>query len=249
MSFNYEDIKNTNVIYGDSREQDRLMRFKNCLDEFLDGHNKTKFEKMGILKDKKNNGELYFQNVALEYGDYAFNDVVVEFKNYEDFKTCVRGNILTKQVEELYMHSGFKDCALVVVCDDFNHFWNEKPQWKGVVRFNSKINVFVVPSEEKAFEFILHFFWLGGRHLSQPPRSIMKSNANFAMNLLWATRVFSYNQVHEIIKKTGISTIPQLLDLFGSYTPKRLQANLGVRGVTEKKIGKCQSILEGRVYI
>ena len=249
MSLFYEEIKDTGIVYVDAQEKERAERFKKHLDEYLDNTTKTKLEEMDILKDKRENNEEYFQVKSLEYGDYAFNNVVVEFKNYEDFKTSIRQGTLTTQIEDMYAHSGFKDCALVIVCDNPTHFWNDGAQWKGVVRFNSKVNVFVASSEQKAFEFITHFFWLGGKHISQAPRSRMRKNSNYAMNLLWATRSLSDKQIRAITKKTGISTMPDVLELFGKYSAKELSDKLSIRGVTEKRIRKCKSILEGRILL
>lgn len=249
MSLFYEEIKRQNIVYVDTQEKERGERFKKYLDDYLDNKTNSKLEEMDELKTKRENNETYFKIERLEYGDYAFNDVVVEFKNYEDFKTSMRDGNLTTQVEDLYAHSGFKDCALVIICDNPIHFWNEGAQWKGVARFNSKVNVFVASSEEKAFEFICHFFWLGGKHISQAPRTKMKNNDNYAMNLLWATRSLSDKQIRAIQKKTNIQTMPQVFELFGKYSPEELRGKLNIKGVTERRLKKCKAVLMGELLL
>ncbi|WP_292601390.1 ERCC4 domain-containing protein [Methanobrevibacter sp. UBA212] len=249
MSLFYEDINGKDIVFADSQEKERATRFKKYLDEYLDNNTKSKLEEMDVLKDKRKNKEEYFKTASLEYGDYAFNDVCVEFKNYEDFKTSLRDGKLTTQVENLYAHSDFKDIALVVICDNPIHFMNENTQWKGVLRFNSKINIFLAKDENMAFEAICHFFWLNGRHLTQPPRSKMKKSNNYAANLLWATRTLSDKQIREIIKKTKISTIPQAIDLFTKNNPQELHDTLNISRLTVKRIQDCKQVLEGNPLI
>ena len=174
MSLDYEDIKDKEVVIVDSREKDRAKRFKRYLDSYLEKKSNSKLEVMDVLKNKRKNEDEYFKIDNLEYGDYAFREVVVEFKNYEDFKTSLRDGKLTTQVENLYAHSGFKDIALIVICDNPVHFMNENSQWKGILRFNSKINIFLAKDENMAFEAICHFFWLNERHLTQHKRSKRK---------------------------------------------------------------------------
>lgn len=248
MSLFYEDIKNKDTVFVDSREKERAQRFKNHLDNYLDNTSNTKLEDMDVLKNKKKKGESYFEIDNLEYGDYAFNDVAVEFKNYEDFKTSLRDGNLTSQVENLYAHSDFKDIALIVICENPVHFMNENSQWKGVLRFNSKINIFLAKDEEMAFESICHFFWLNGRHLTQPPRSKMKKSSNYA-NLLWSTRTLSDKQIREIIRKTNISTIPQAMQLFTENDAEELCNKLNISRLTVERIENCKHVLKGEPLI
>lgn len=247
MSLLYEDISGKDVVFVDSQEKERAKRFKKYFDAYLD--NLKKIEIMDNIKNKRKNEEEYYQITSLEYGDYAFNDVCVEFKNYEDFKTSLRNGSLTTQVENLYAHSDFKDIALVVLCDNPVHFMNEKTQWKGVLRFNSKINIFLAKDEDMAFEAICQFFWLNGRHLSQPPRSKMKKSSNYAANLLWATRTLSDKQIREIIKKTNISTIPQAIKLFTENDPQELYDKLKISRLTVERITRCKKVIEGEPLI
>ena len=246
MSLFYEDINGKDIVFADTREKDRANRFKKYLDEYLDSTTNTKLEEMDVLKNKKKNNEKYFENENLEYGDYAFNNVCVEFKNYEDFKTSIRDGSLTIQIENLYAHSDFVDIALVVIVDNPVHFLNEKSQWKGIARFNSKINIFLAKDEKMAFEFICHFFWLNGRHLTQPPRTKMRKSDNYATNLLWATRTLSDKQVREIVRKTGISTIPQAIALFTDNDAVELHDKLKISRLTVERIENCRNVLLGK---
>lgn len=245
MSLFYEDISGKNIVYADTREKDRANRFKKYLDEYLYSTTNSKLEEMDVLKNKWKNDEQYFQIDNLEYGDYAFNDVCVEFKNYEDFKTSIRDGSLTIQIENLYAHSDFVDTALVIIVDNPVHFLNEKSQWKGIARFNSKINIFLAKDEKMAFEFICHFFWLNGRHLTQPPRSKMRKTDNYATNLLWATRTLSDKQVREIVRKTGITTMPQTIALFTENDSQELHDKLNISRLTVERIENCKNILLG----
>lgn len=247
MSLFYEDISGEDIIYVDSQEKERANRFKKYLDNFIDSTTKSKLEEMDIIKDKRKNNENYFKIESLEYGDYAFNEVCVEFKNYEDFKTSIRDGSLTIQIENLYAYSDFEDIALVIVCDNPVHFLNDKTQWKGVARFNSKINIFLAKNEEMAFEFICHFFWLNGRHLSQPPRTKMRKNSNYAMNLLWATRTLSDKQIRDIVRKTGITTMPQAISLFTEHDSQELCDKLNISRLTVKRIENCKRVLQGEM--
>ena len=247
MSIFYKDITGKDIVFVDTQEKDRAERFKRYFDDYIDNHKKP--EVMDIIKNKRKKGKEYFKTASLEYGDYAFNDVCVEFKNYEDFKTSLRNGNLTTQIENLYAHSEFKDIALVVICENPVHFMNENSQWKGILRFNSKINIFLAKDEDMAFEAICHFFWLNGRHLTQPPRSKMRKSNNYAANLLWATRMLSDKQIREIIKKTKISTIPQAIDLFTKNDPQELRETLKISRLTVEKIENCKKILEGKPLI
>lgn len=247
MGLFYEDIVGKEIVFVDTQEKERAERFKKYLDEYLDSNTNSKLEEMDVLKNKKKNNEEYFKITNLEYGDYAFDNVAVEFKNYEDFKTSIRDGSLTTQVENLYIHSDFDDIALVIVCDNPVHFINEKSQWKGVLRFNSKINIFLAKNEKMAFEAICHFFWLNGRHLSQPPRSKMKKSNNYAANLLWATRTLSDKQIRGIIKKTNINTIPQAIELFTKYDSQELCDKLNISRLTVERIEKCKHVLKGEL--
>ena len=114
MSLFYEDITGKDIVFVDTQKKDRAERFKRYFDDYIDNHKKV--EVMDIIKNKRKNGKEYFKTASLEYGDYAFNEVCVEFKNYEDFKTSLRNGNLTTQIENLYAHSEFKDIALVVIC-------------------------------------------------------------------------------------------------------------------------------------
>ena len=249
MGLFYEDIHEKGIVFVDSRETERANRFKKYLDNYLDNNSNSKLEEMDILKNKKQDNKEYFKITNLEYGDYAFNNVCVEFKTYEDFKTSIRDGNLTTQIENLYAYSDFLDIALVVICDNPIHFMNEKSQWKGILRFNSKINIFLAKNEEMAFECICHLFWLDGRHLSQPPRSKMRKNSNYAANLLWSTRTLSDKQIREIIKKTGITTIPQAIELFTSNDSEELCAKLNIARLTVSRIENCKNVLLGRALI
>ena len=249
MALFYKDISGTGTVFVDSQEKERANRFKEYLDNYLDSTTNSELEEMDVLKNKKKNNEEYFKIAPLEYGDYAFNNVCVEFKNYEDFKTSIRDGSLTIQVENLYAYSDFDDIALVVICDNPVHFSNDKTQWKGVARFNSKINIFLAKNEDMAFEFICHFFWLNGRHLTQPPRSKMRKNSNYAMNLLWGTRTLSDKQIREIIKKTGITTMPQAIALFTENDSKELHDKLKISRLTVERIENCKNVLLGKPII
>lgn len=249
MPLFYEDISGAGIVFVDSQEKERADRFKKYLDEYLDSTTNSKLEEMDVLKNKKKNNETYFKVESLEYGDYAFNNVCVEFKNYEDFKTSIRDGSLTIQIENLYSYSDFEDIALVVICDNPVHFLNEKTQWKGVARFNSKINIFLAKNEDMAFEFICHFFWLNGRHLSQPPRTKMRKNSNYAQNLLWATRTLSDKQIREITRKTGITTMPQVISLFTENDSQELHDKLKISRLTVERIENCKRVLQGELIL
>lgn len=245
MALFYEDIKGQNKVYVDTQEKERAYRFKEYLDNYLENTSNSKLEELDILKNKKTKGEDYFEIATLEYGDYSFNDIAIEFKNYEDFKTSIRDGSLTTQIENLYVHSGFKDIALVIVCDDPIHFSNDKVQWKGAIRFGEKCNVIIAKDENTAFEAICHLFWLNSRHLSQPPRSNMKKSDNYAANLLWATRTLSDKQVREIIRKTKITTMPQCINLFTEFTPIELHDKLNIPRLTIERLENCRRVLKG----
>lgn len=247
MSLFYEDITGKDIVFVDTQEKDRAVRFKKYFDDYIDNH--KNIEVMDIIKNKRKNGKEYFKTASLEYGDYAFNDVCVEFKNYEDFKTSLRNGNLTTQIENLYAHSEFKDIALVVICENPIHFMNENSQWKGVLRFNSKINIFLAKDEDMAFEAICHFFWLNGRHLTQPPRNKMRKSDNYAANFLWATRTLSDKQIREIIRKTNISTIPDVIRMFTKYTPEELCEKLNISRLTVKRLENCKNVIEGNSLI
>jgi len=249
MSLFYGDINNQDIVFIDSRENERGKRFKEYLSDYLDNNSKSKLQVLDVLKDKKDNNEEYCKITTLEYGDYAFNNVCVEFKTYEDFKTSIREGKLTTQIENLYSHSEFLDIALIVICDNPIHFMNEKSQWKGILRFNSKINIFLAYDEKMAFECICHLFWLNARHLTQPPRSKMRESNNYAANLLWSTRTLSDKMIREIIRKTNITTIPQAIELFTEYDPEDLHDKLKIRGLTVKRIENCRNIIQGRLLI
>jgi len=249
MSLFYDDITGKGMVFVDTQEKERANRFKKHLDNYLDNNTNSKLEEMDILKNKRKSNQEYFKVASLEYGDYAFNNVCVEFKNYEDFKTSIRDGSLTIQIENLYAFSDFEDIALVVICENPIHFMNDASQWKGLVRFNSKINIFLAKDEKMAFDFICHFFWINGRHLSQPPRTKMKKSSNYAANLLWATRTLSDKQIREIVNKTKITTIPQAIELFTKYDPTELHAKLKIPRLTVKRIEACKSVIEGEVLL
>lgn len=249
MSLFHEDISGKGIVFVDTQEKERANRFKNHLDSYLDNTTNSKLEEMDVLKNKKKNNQEYFKVSQLEYGDYAFNNVCVEFKNYEDFKTSIRDGSLTIQIENLYAFSEFEDIALVVICENPIHFMNDASQWKGLARFNSKINIFLAKDEKMAFDFICHFFWLNGRHLSQPPRTKMRKSSNYAANLLWATRTLSDKQIREIVNKTKITTIPQAIELFTKYAPEELHTKLKIPRLTVKRIEACKSVIEGEVLL
>lgn len=249
MSLFYEDIVGSGIVYVDTKERKRANRFKKYLDNYLDNRNNTKLEEMDVLKNNRENNREYFKVSTLEYGDYAFDNVCIEFKNYEDFKTSTRDGSLTTQIENLYSFSDFKDIALIVICDNPVHFLNDDSQWKGVLRFNSKANIFLAKDENMAFEAICHFFWLNGRHVTQPPRSRMKKSDNYAANCLWATRTLSDKQIRQIIKKTRITTMPEAIDLFTKYSAEDLHKQLNIPRLTVKKINECKSIITGESLI
>ncbi len=249
MTLFYEDIVGKDTVFVDTKEKERAMRFKKYLDNYIDSNTNTKLEEMSVIKDKRKNNEEYFKIESLEYGDYAFNNVAIEFKNYEDFKTSMRDGSLTLQVENLYAHSDFKDIALIIICDNPIHFMNEKSQWKGILRFNSKANIFLAQNEKMAFEAICHFFWLNGRHVSQPPTTRMKKSDNYALNLLWATRTLSDKQAREIARKTKITTIPQAIQLFTKYSPQELHDKLNISRLTVERLENCKRIIEGETLL
>ena len=239
MGLLYEDIKGKDIVFVDSHEGERALRFKLYWDNYLDTC--KKIEILDIIRDKKKHNEEYFiSDKELEYGDYAFNDVVVEFKTAQDFKTSMQSRRLTMQVEDLYAHSEFKDKALIIV-DDGTINWDSSPLWKGLASFNSKINAFVVPSETKAFEFICHLFWLNGRRLTQPPKP---TSDNPAMNLLLATRM-KERWARRVVQQFNLSTIPQVIDLFNKYSASEIANKVDNKHVNEKVIADAQAIIKG----
>lgn len=246
MGLLYEDIKGKDTVFVDSHEGERALRFKLYWDNYLDTC--KKIEILDIIRDKKKHNEEYFiSDKELEYGDYAFNDVVVEFKTARDFERSMGAKDegrLTIQVEDLYKHSGFKDKALIIV-DDGTINWNDASLWKGLASFNSKINAFVVPSETKAFEFICHLFWLNGRRLSQPP---VPRSDNYAMNLLLASDMRE-KWARKMVQRLNLSTIPQVIDLFNKYSASEIAKKVNVPRLTEKKIAKTQAIIKGELLL
>lgn len=244
MGLLYEDIKGKDIVFVDAHEKDRANRFKKFWDNYLD--TRKDIQILDAIKDKKKHDEEYFiSNKELEYGDYAFNDVVVEFKTARDFERGMgKERQVSIQVEDLYRHSGFKDKALIIVDDGTIH-WNDASLWKGLASFNSKVNAFVVSSETKAFEFICHLFWINGRRLSQPP---VPQSDNYAMNLLLASGMRE-KWARNMVKRFNLSTIPQVIDLFNKYSASEIADKLNVPRLTEGTIAKTQAIIKGEPFI
>lgn len=207
-NLNHGDLRR-NTIYIDAREKggpyDRSRLFRNY---FL----KLRREKL----KKKGFNQLRFIEFekTLEIGDFAFENCVVEFKEFENFKQDARSGELTRYVENLHM-SDYKSKMLLVRCtpDEYEWLYNANDLYKGVVRFGDKVNIMFAPDYTRCWESIIHMFCLNAHHMVQPPRNKMKKNYNYAHNMLWATHELSEGQIKKIIRKTRITTIPHVLNL------------------------------------
>lgn len=208
-NLNFDDLKK-GTVYIDAREKggqyDRSKLFRNYLLNLM--RDKT-FHKKGFNRIKR--VEI---DKTLEIGDFAFENCVVEFKEFENFKQDTRSGELTRYVENLYI-SDYKSALLLVRCDPDEYDWlyNADDLYKGVVRFGDKINIMFAPDYRRCWESIIHMFCLNAHHMIQPPRNKMKKQYNYAQNMLWATHQLTQSEIEKVIGILNITTIPHVLQL------------------------------------
>lgn len=209
-NLDYNDLKK-NTIYIDAREKgkqyDRSRLFRNYFLNLKRDKNRKKPKGFNQLK--------YIEfDKTLEIGDFAFENCVVEFKEFENFKQDMRQGELTRYVENLHM-SDYKSKLLLVRCtpEEYEWLYNAPDLYKGVVRFGDKVNIMFAPDYTRCWESIIHMFCLNAHHMIQPPRSKMKKHYNYAQNMLWATHELTEAEIKRIISKTNITTIPHCLKL------------------------------------
>ena len=230
MSLFYEDIKGTNTIYVDSREKKsgRSKEFYDTLYNHLQTTSTPKELKKSFTKIKKGNRLVrdnegnptlninFKDDVTLEMGDFAYNDCVVEFKEWEDFKNCMQNRTFSGGLNAHYcdslLRSGFKDIMIIIVAD-FQHYFNQPNFYKGGVYYGSKINWQITPSREKAFEMIIHFFKWNGTHLNRPAVTPMRESQNLAMNMLYAVTPLNTKEIKKLVKRYRLNTVQDVLKL------------------------------------
>ena len=216
-AINYENLS-PKTIYIDSKEKLGNNRSKRFI-EFINKHSKKKYE---IVSNKN-----------LEVGDYIFEDVVVEFKELEDFRTCMHSGKLTSQIFDLYI-SDFIAAYLVIKGDisDLTH-----QEYKTLTRFGNQVSIVFVDSYKECWELILYWFGLNGRHLTQQPIKPMKNKKNLAYNMLLATCELSEFRINKIVREYQLHTFQ---DVF-----KLTKQHLIDCGVSEKKSERIIKILNG----
>ena len=106
---NFNDLRKNN-IYIDAREKggkyDRSRLFRNYYLKLKRGKSKKKgFNQLKFIEFDNN----------LEIGDFAFENCIVEFKEFENFKQDCRSGELTRYVENMHM-SDYKSKMLLVRC-------------------------------------------------------------------------------------------------------------------------------------
>lgn len=238
-----------NLIYIDSRENDRAERFVKYLEKYLEKNNsKTKIiGEMKPIRDKWKKSEPYYKITELPHGDYIYDNVIVEFKGWEDFKTSMRNTRLNYQIEDMVTQTNFKDKVLIVDCNDEYRHFNNDGMYKSIARFGGKINCNVVRSENEAFDLILYLFRLNANHIDRSPTDTVKKK-NWILSVIYTSRVFSYAQAQEIVKKTAITTLPQLLTFFNKDT-EYIHKALSIPRVTVKKIDDFKKMLNGEILL
>ena len=206
-AINYENLS-PKTIYIDSREKLGNNRSKRFI-EFINEHSKKKYE---IVSNKN-----------LEVGDYIFENVVVEFKELEDFRTCMRSGKLTSQIFDLYI-SDFIAAYLVIK----GGISDLTPQeYKTLTRFGNQVSVVFVDSYEECWELMLYWFDLNGRHLTQQPITPMKNKGNLAYNKLLGLMKLSEFRINKIVRECNLFTF--------SDVRKLTEKDLIECGVSEKK--------------
>lgn len=190
---NYENIS-PNTIYIDSKEK----LGNNRSERFIDFINQNSKKKYKIVSDKN-----------LEVGDYAFENVAVEFKEWKDFETCMKSGKLTSQIFDLYI-SDFLATYLVIK----GNISDLTPkQYKTLTRFGNQVSIVFVNSYEECWDLMLYWFGLNGRHLTQQPIKPMKNKLNLAYNLLLGTCKLSEFRINKIVRECGLFTFKDALNL------------------------------------
>lgn len=232
-SLNFHDLT-PGTVYIDAREKggqyNRSKQFQSYILPLMrdKSYHKKGFNQIKRLEIDK----------TLEIGDFAFENCVVEFKEFENFKQDTREGELTRYVENLYM-SDYKSAMLLVRCNPEEYEWlyNADDLYKGVVRFGDKVNILFAPDYRRCWECIIHMFCLNAHHMIQPPRNKMKKQYNYAQNMLWATHQLTESEIKKVISKTNITTIPHVLQL-----TKEHLINCGIR---EEKAEKVIKVING----
>lgn len=231
-------------VYIDSRERSRADRFAKFLENYLK-KNSSKTKKIGELKpvrDKMKQGEDFYEIKAFEPGDYIYDNVIIEYKSWQDFLMSISKNSLNMQIETMITQTSFKEKALIVVCENFDQYYSR--YWHILARLGSKINCIVVRNEKEAFEAMIYLFRLNGEHIDRSPKEVVKKTG-WINSIIYTSRIFSQAEVKEIVKKTGITTLPQLLEFFENDSTE-IQKALSINRVTVKKIDDFKKLLHGK---
>ena len=230
---NYNDLTR-GTVYIDAREKDKQYNRSKKFQNYL----------LSLMRDKTYNKKGFNQikrleiNKTLEIGVFAFENCVVEFKEFENFKQDTRAGKLTRYVENLYI-SDYKSAMLLVRCNPEEYEWlyNADDLYKGVVRFGDKVNIMFAPDYHRCWESIIHMFCLNAHHMIQPPRNKMKKQYNYAQNMLWATHQLTEAEIKKVISKLNITTIPHVLQL--------TKEHLIQSGIREEKADKVIKVIKG----
>ena len=212
---NFENM-DSKTIYIDSKEKNnRSEKFQ----DFIKNNSKKSYK---IVADKN-----------LEVGDYAFENVVVEFKELKDFETCMKSGRLTSQIFDLYISDFI--AAYLVIKGRISDLTSQ--EYKTLTRFGNQVSIVFVDSYEECWDLMLYWFGLNGRHLTQQPIKPMKNKKNLAYNMLLATCELSEFRINKIITKYNLHTFQGVFKLTKSH--------LIECGVSEKKSERVIKILNG----
>ncbi len=249
MPLSYNEFEK-DVLYIDSRERDRGYRFEDYIYERI----KTEKGQDYLVVDQKKQPINGIKRCALLVGDYAFNDILFEYKTVEDFWKSNLNNHMIEQILDLikiYEYTKSVEPNLIIQGDRQGYFV-EKDRTKGIHRTNYNnladyenstfsigewLPTFQATREEQAFYMMAKRFAESG--IMRGPTSRFLSKAmDFTSKMIYVSTPLTWKQSVNVKQHFNLTNPSQILHL----TIKEL---MQVRGIGEKSAREAYNMLHG----
>jgi hypothetical protein len=195
------------TIYIDSRET------KNRRDNFInyvESHPKKLIGGLKPISDKIKNGEEWYEITSLEYGDFIYNNVIIEYKTEDDLIDSSRSNgkESTRLNRQLYECNVFAPQDIVYVVLEGN-IYNVQSEF--VSRMSVKSGLITHPEQSLCFKDMLYVMRLQDKVVLPPTNNIRKLEFAVSMAL---TLGFSWKQANDLNRWNDLRDINDFIKVF-----------------------------------
>ncbi len=206
---------NKDIIYIDSREPKyRINNFIKYIESHCDYINDSKKPGLKPIYEKIKNGEKWYEITNLEYGDFIYNDVIIEYKTEDDFISSSRrqnyysgSTRLNTQLDECNRFATQAKVCLVLE-GDIN-----KVQSEFLTRMSFKSALIIEPNQQGCFKLMLYVMKIQDTILDPPTNNFKSTAYPFGVGIL-LNLGFPLKQANAITKKYMFMNINDIIKVF-----------------------------------